>query len=429
MRLQPTKPSPAGIKLAHRMTTLHEEPVRPHTLNEESEDCYSDAEYPDAATKNSKNMIRPMKYSRTVDSFVDIGRAALNHHPVESHSKESGVATKGTGTPSMTSSTSSGYGSMCIDDTPDFDNISSASPPTKPNIRRKQSDDAFVIHKVSTSPIKKPLTPTSNHPLQNLPENEPQDNEEEEVEQDDEDFYQEKRKGNDDDENLNNKQLNQTMLNKNNINLNNNNNNQNKHEIMQEIDDNQNDSSTTTKDDTILTGTGVVTRELEPDQVVRRKKTGNEPTKTNQRASCPVFNKQTTNIKPTVENPGFECNDTEKGEETVPEQSQTKPVKLGAEIPEWCQIGESVLIRPVNHSGVISFIGETHFQAGTWIGVELDLPMGKNDGTVQNIQYFSCKPKHGIFVRPDKLILDKKGRAMRSYRAEKEKKEQTGTRK
>lgn len=58
-------------------------------------------------------------------------------------------------------------------------------------------------------------------------------------------------------------------------------------------------------------------------------------------------------------------------------------------------------------------------QNGTWIGVELDTPTGKNDGTVQNIPYFTCKPKHGIFVRGDKLIQDKRGKAMRAYKAEK----------
>lgn len=45
--------------------------------------------------------------------------------------------------------------------------------------------------------------------------------------------------------------------------------------------------------------------------------------------------------------------------------------------------------------------------------------MGKNDGTVQNTQYFACEPKHGIFVRGDKLIQDKRGKAMRAYKAEK----------
>jgi kinesin family member 13 len=112
--------------------------------------------------------------------------------------------------------------------------------------------------------------------------------------------------------------------------------------------------------------------------------------------------------------------------------------------PEWVVVGESILIRPYNTSGVVSFVGGTHFQVsligiyawksiliwhhfcwnlkgGTWVGVALDAPTGKNDGTVQGIQYFSCKAKHGIFVRADKLIQDKRGRAMRSYKAEKAK--------
>lgn len=33
-----------------------------------------------------------------------------------------------------------------------------------------------------------------------------------------------------------------------------------------------------------------------------------------------------------------------------------------SEIPDWVVIGESVLIRPYNTSGVVSFIGPTHFQ-------------------------------------------------------------------
>lgn len=46
-------------------------------------------------------------------------------------------------------------------------------------------------------------------------------------------------------------------------------------------------------------------------------------------------------------------------------------------MPEWVVVGESVLIRPYNTSGVIAYIGGTDFAAGQWIGVELDTPTGK----------------------------------------------------
>lgn len=41
-------------------------------------------------------------------------------------------------------------------------------------------------------------------------------------------------------------------------------------------------------------------------------------------------------------------------------------------------VGESILVRPYNWSGIISFIGATQFASGTWIGVTLDAPTGKH---------------------------------------------------
>ena len=35
---------------------------------------------------------------------------------------------------------------------------------------------------------------------------------------------------------------------------------------------------------------------------------------------------------------------------------------------------------------------------GTWFGVELDRPAGKNNGAVGGVQYFTCRPKHGVFA-------------------------------
>lgn len=37
------------------------------------------------------------------------------------------------------------------------------------------------------------------------------------------------------------------------------------------------------------------------------------------------------------------------------------------------------------------------------MGVELDKPTGKHDGSVEGIAYFMCANKHGVFVRPDKV--------------------------
>lgn len=46
---------------------------------------------------------------------------------------------------------------------------------------------------------------------------------------------------------------------------------------------------------------------------------------------------------------------------SVMESSFTTPSKH-ENIPDWVVVGESVQIRPYNTSGVIAFIGGTHFQ-------------------------------------------------------------------
>ncbi|RLV95405.1 hypothetical protein JA1_001065 [Spathaspora sp. JA1] len=65
------------------------------------------------------------------------------------------------------------------------------------------------------------------------------------------------------------------------------------------------------------------------------------------------------------------------------------------------KIGSPVLIK--NTPGVIKFIGPTEFAPGTWYGIELSQPNGKNNGTIDNVSYFQCKPNHGIFIRENML--------------------------
>ena len=65
------------------------------------------------------------------------------------------------------------------------------------------------------------------------------------------------------------------------------------------------------------------------------------------------------------------------------------------------QVGTVVDV-PVGR-GVVRFIGNTEFSTGKWVGIVLQKPNGKNNGTVQGIQYFSCEPNYGVFVRPSQV--------------------------
>ncbi|KFM64006.1 Kinesin-like protein KIF13A, partial [Stegodyphus mimosarum] len=97
------------------------------------------------------------------------------------------------------------------------------------------------------------------------------------------------------------------------------------------------------------------------------------------------------------------------------EISRDTPIDM--KLPSWLTVGESVMISPYNKTGVVAYLGPTNFASGPWAGVELDTPTGKNDGTVNGVRYFECKPRFGIFVRPDKLVIDSRGRAMRAARS------------
>mmetsp|Transcript_35609 Transcript_35609/g.61601 ORF Transcript_35609/g.61601 Transcript_35609/m.61601 type:complete len:900 (+) Transcript_35609:141-2840(+) len=64
--------------------------------------------------------------------------------------------------------------------------------------------------------------------------------------------------------------------------------------------------------------------------------------------------------------------------------------------------GTTVLVN-FKHKGVVRHYGPVHFDQGDMVGVELERPVGDNDGSVHGVRYFSCQAKKGIFVPPNQV--------------------------
>jgi dynactin 1 len=67
------------------------------------------------------------------------------------------------------------------------------------------------------------------------------------------------------------------------------------------------------------------------------------------------------------------------------------------------KIGQRVEIQD-GRQGTVRFVGETSFKEGQWLGLELDVPEGKNDGSVRGERYFDCEANYGLFIQPAPTI-------------------------
>uniref|UniRef100_A0A7N8XWT5 Kinesin family member 13A n=1 Tax=Mastacembelus armatus TaxID=205130 RepID=A0A7N8XWT5_9TELE len=72
-----------------------------------------------------------------------------------------------------------------------------------------------------------------------------------------------------------------------------------------------------------------------------------------------------------------------------------------AQLPDWMAPGEQVWVG--KRRGTVYYVGGVEFAKGIWIGVKLDMAVGKHNGTVQGRVYFRCPPGHGVFVKPSRL--------------------------
>ncbi|KAI1329325.1 CAP Gly-rich domain-containing protein [Xylariaceae sp. FL0255] len=75
----------------------------------------------------------------------------------------------------------------------------------------------------------------------------------------------------------------------------------------------------------------------------------------------------------------------------------------GIEIGKRCRIGAEDSRR-----GEVKYVGEVKEipgALGAWVGVHLDEPVGKNDGSIGGTRYWGTESflKHGVFVRPERV--------------------------
>jgi len=78
--------------------------------------------------------------------------------------------------------------------------------------------------------------------------------------------------------------------------------------------------------------------------------------------------------------------------------TDTPPNPVQAAVTEE-HVGQRVIVDEFG-LGVLRFFGETEFGRGygAWLGIELDEPLGKNDGAIGQERCFSCAPNHGVFA-------------------------------
>ncbi|KAJ1667652.1 hypothetical protein IW140_001292 [Coemansia sp. RSA 1813] len=90
---------------------------------------------------------------------------------------------------------------------------------------------------------------------------------------------------------------------------------------------------------------------------------------------------------------------------SIDEEDEFKDLAAAISVESRCEVSTVPGVVDYARRGTVRFVGKTSFRPGYWVGVEYDEPVGKNDGSVDGVQYFKCPAGHGSFVRPDKVIV------------------------
>ncbi|CAF1284245.1 unnamed protein product [Rotaria sordida] len=71
-------------------------------------------------------------------------------------------------------------------------------------------------------------------------------------------------------------------------------------------------------------------------------------------------------------------------------------------------VGDRVVVSGTKY-GTLKYLGKIHVAEGIWCGIQLDEPLGKNDGSVSGKRYFTCQQRYGLFsplARVEKVTND-----------------------
>ena len=89
----------------------------------------------------------------------------------------------------------------------------------------------------------------------------------------------------------------------------------------------------------------------------------------------------------------------------IPVKGEKKPSKYdepitGINVGDRCEVE---LADHSHHRGEVMYVGKLEPDKGYWVGIKLDEPYGKHDGTHGGKRYFTCDDKYGVFVRGPKV--------------------------
>jgi len=87
-----------------------------------------------------------------------------------------------------------------------------------------------------------------------------------------------------------------------------------------------------------------------------------------------------------------------------PSAAEAPPPKQEADMTAFV-VGARCKVFPGDRLGTVRWVGLLEGKKSPWVGIELDEPTGKNDGSVKGKKYFTCSENYGCFAQPEQVTV------------------------